>query len=201
MRVRHAPAARSQRAAALILRRRDDWFGCVGNMVRLQILPSHGLPIAQRAMAIKRTSPFSQMAFRHLPSHTTTDAQKFTNLTNGKRKVSERRSVSLRWPRLNRSEPSAARGTHILVCFLDECLALFTSTHNEDPPGKDWFLACEIRLPFSPINWRPRTRRIRAIRVESELRLTARESRSRGSGASLDVPEGSMLAMTLLPGA
>jgi DSBA-like thioredoxin domain len=80
-------------------------------------------------------------------------------------------------------------------------VGLFSSTHNEDPPGGDWFLACEIRLPFSPINWRPRPRRIRAIRVESELRLTARESRSRGSGASLDVREDSMLAMTLLPGA
>ena len=56
-------------------------------------------------------------------------------------------------------------------------------------------------FPFSPINWRPRTRRIRAIWVESELRLTARESRSRGSGASLDAPEGSMLPKTLLPGA
>jgi hypothetical protein len=39
------------------------------------------------------------------------------------------------------------------------------------------------------------------IRVESELQLTIRELRSRGSGASLDVREGSMLAMTLLPGA
>ena len=42
---------------------------------------------------------------------------------------------------------------------------------------------------------------IHAIRVESELQLTIRELRSRGSGASLDVREGSMLAMTLLPGA
>src|SRR5450631_3686988 len=32
-----------------------------------------------------------------------------------------------------------------------------------------------------------------------ELQLTIRELRSRGSGASLDVREGSMLAMTLLP--
>ena len=47
----------------------------------------------------------------------------------------------------------------------------------------------------------PRTRRIRAIRVESELRFTVRESQSQGCGASLDVREGSMLAMTLLPGA
>lgn len=39
------------------------------------------------------------------------------------------------------------------------------------------------------------------IGVESELQLTARESQSQGSDASLDVPEGSMLAMTLLPGA
>ena len=55
---------------------------------------------------------------------------------------------------------------------------------------------------FRPwIKHRPRTRRIRAIRVESELQLTIRELRSRGSGASLDVREGSMLAMTLLPGA
>jgi len=43
--------------------------------------------------------------------------------------------------------------------------------------------------------------RIRPIRVESELRLTARELRSRGSGASLDVREDSMPVMTLLPGA
>ena len=84
---------------------------------------------------------------------------------------------------------------------LNECFALFASTHNVDPLGGDWFLACEIRLPFSPINWRPRTRRIRAIRVESELQLTIRESRSRGFGASLDVREDSMLARTLLPGA
>ena len=34
-----------------------------------------------------------------------------------------------------------------------------------------------------------------------ELRLTVRESQSQGSGASLDVREGSMPAMTLLPGA
>jgi hypothetical protein len=34
-----------------------------------------------------------------------------------------------------------------------------------------------------------------------ELQLTVRESQSRGSGASLDVPEGSMLPTTLLPGA
>ena len=79
--------------------------------------------------------------------------------------------------------------------------ALFTSTHNEDPPGGDWFLVCEIRLQFSPINWRPRTRRIHAIRVESELQLTIRESQSQGFGASLDAPEGSMLPKTLLPGA
>jgi hypothetical protein len=46
-----------------------------------------------------------------------------------------------------------------------------------------------------------RARLIHAIRVESELQLTIRELRSRGSGASLDVREGSMLAMTLLPGA
>jgi hypothetical protein len=84
---------------------------------------------------------------------------------------------------------------------LNERIVLFTSTHNEDPPGGDWFLACEIRLPFSPINWRPRTRRIRAIRVESELRFTVRESQSQGFGASLDAPEGSMLPKTLLPGA
>jgi len=42
---------------------------------------------------------------------------------------------------------------------------------------------------------------IRPIRVESELRLTVRESQSQGFGAPLDVREGSMLAMTLLPGA
>src|SRR5437763_15367091 len=39
------------------------------------------------------------------------------------------------------------------------------------------------------------------IRVESELHLKARESRSRGSGASLGVPESSTPAKTLLPGA
>src|SRR6266700_3338324 len=85
--------------------------------------------------------------------------------------------------------------------FWKRALACSRQRHNEDPPGGDWFLACEIRLPFSPINWRPRTRRIRAIRVESELRLTARESRSPGSGASLDVRESSRLTKTLLPGA
>ena len=42
---------------------------------------------------------------------------------------------------------------------------------------------------------------IHAIRVESELQLTIRELRSRGSGASLDVPESSMLPKTLFPGA
>jgi hypothetical protein len=88
---------------------------------------------------------------------------------------------------------------NISETILDERFGLFTSTHNEDSPDGDWFLACEIRLPFSPINWRLRTRRIRAIRVESELHLTARESRSPGSGASLDVPESSMPAKTLLP--
>ena len=45
------------------------------------------------------------------------------------------------------------------------------------------------------------TNLIHAIRVESELQLTIRELCSRGSGASLDAREGSMLAMTLLPGA
>ena len=44
-------------------------------------------------------------------------------------------------------------------------------------------------------------RLIHAIRVESELQVTIRESRSRGSGASLDVREGSMLPKTSLPGA
>src|SRR5437870_4960282 len=44
-----------------------------------------------------------------------------------------------------------------------------------------------------------RARLIHAIRGESELQLTARESQSRGSGASLDGPESSMLAKTLLP--
>jgi hypothetical protein len=39
------------------------------------------------------------------------------------------------------------------------------------------------------------------IRVESELRFTARELQSQGSGASLDVPESSMPAKTSLPGA
>ena len=42
---------------------------------------------------------------------------------------------------------------------------------------------------------------VEAPRVESELRLTVRESQSQGFGASLDVREGSMLATTLLPGA
>lgn len=78
---------------------------------------------------------------------------------------------------------------------------LFTSTHNEDPPRGDWFVTGEIRLPFSPINWKPRTRRIRAIRAESEPRLTVRESQSQGFGASLYVREGSMPAMTLLQAA
>ncbi len=84
---------------------------------------------------------------------------------------------------------------------IGERVGLFSSTHNEDPPDGDWFLAGGIRLPFSPINWGPRTRRIRAIRVESELRLTVLESQSQGFGASLDVREGSMLPTTLLPGA
>ena len=30
--------------------------------------------------------------------------------------------------------------------MLERWFALFTSTHNEDPPGGDWFLACEIRF-------------------------------------------------------
>jgi hypothetical protein len=46
-----------------------------------------------------------------------------------------------------------------------------------------------------------RARLIHAIRVESELQLTVRESQSQGFGASLDVPESSMLPKTLFPGA
>ena len=42
---------------------------------------------------------------------------------------------------------------------------------------------------------------IHAIRVQSELHVTIRESQSRGSGASLDVPESSMPAKTSIPGA
>ena len=84
---------------------------------------------------------------------------------------------------------------------LAECIGLFTSTHNEDPPCRDWFLACEIRLPFSPINWRPRislnsrnSGRVRTTAYSSRIAVT-------GFGASLDAPEGSMLLRTLLPGA
>ena len=39
------------------------------------------------------------------------------------------------------------------------------------------------------------------LRPKSELRLTDRESQSRGCGASLDVREGSMLPKTSSPGA
>jgi len=82
-----------------------------------------------------------------------------------------------------------------------ECVGLFTSTHNEDQPRGDWFVTGGIRLPFLPTRWSAMHTPIRPIRVESELRLTVRESQSQGFGAPLDVREGSMLAMTLLPGA
>src|SRR5512135_153577 len=52
-------------------------------------------------------------------------------------------------------------------------------------------------LPYSPIKRNTRTRRIRVIRIESEVRLTVRESQSQGFGAWLDVREGSRPATTL----
>ena len=59
-----------------------------------------------------------------------------------------------------------------------------------------------IRLSSLPTKWSSRAyAESVAIRVESELRLTVRESQSQGFGASLDVPESSRLAKTLLPGA
>ena len=67
--------------------------------------------------------------------------------------------------------------------------------------GRDLFVNGGTSLSSSIIKWSTAHTPIRAIRGESELRLTARESRSRGSGASLDVREGSMLPTTLLPGA
>jgi hypothetical protein len=101
-------------------------------------------------------------------------------------------------------DAAAFAGTYlppITDWVLNECLAPFTPTHNEGLPCRDCLLPVECGYPSRQPSGAPRIPRIRPIRVESELQLTIRELRSRGSGASLDVREGSMLAMTLLPGA
>jgi hypothetical protein len=36
--------------------------------------------------------------------------------------------------------------------FVDECVALFTSTHNEDPPSRDLIATSGIRLSSLPIS-------------------------------------------------
>jgi len=73
---------------------------------------------------------------------------------------------------------------------------------NEDPPCGDWFvtsLCVDVNRPRAQVesgylSCQPggalRVPRIRPIHVESELQLTIREPRSRGSAASLDVREG-----------
>src|SRR6516165_1211057 len=99
------------------------------------------------------------------------------------------RSKSLKWSTIHQNTDQ----------YFDE--RLFTSTHNEDPPCGDWFVTAGIRLPFLPTRWSATHTPNPSIRVESELRLTVRESQSQGFGASLDVPESSRLTKTLLPGA
>jgi hypothetical protein len=54
-------------------------------------------------------------------------------------------------------------------------------------------------MGFDPLLAPTKQRVVIASRCESELQLTVRESRSRGSGAPLDVPESSRLATTLFP--
>ena len=85
--------------------------------------------------------------------------------------------------------------------FFDSAKALFTLMQNKDPTGGDLFVIGGIWLPPRQPSGVPCIRLVPAIRLESELQLTIRELRSQGFGASLDVREGSMLAMTLLPGA
>ena len=62
---------------------------------------------------------------------------------------------------------------------LDECVGLFTSTHNEDPPCGDWFVTGGIRLPFLPTRWSAthtpnpsNSRRVRAAAYSSRIAVT-----------------------------
>ena len=84
---------------------------------------------------------------------------------------------------------------------LTERFGPFPLTHNLAPPCGDWLCPVKSRYPSWQSGRAPRILRIRPMRVKSEQRFTVRESRSRGSSASLDVPENSMPAKTLLPGA
>jgi len=72
---------------------------------------------------------------------------------------------------------------------LNECVALFTSTHNEEPPCGDWFVTGGIRLPFLPTKWSTvhtpnpsNSRRVRAAAYSSRIAVTGFRRIARRAG-------------------
>jgi hypothetical protein len=71
----------------------------------------------------------------------------------------------------------------------DECIGLFTSTHNEDQPCGDWLVTGGIQLPFLPTKWNAtlspnpsNSRRVRVALYSSRIAFTGFRSIARRAG-------------------